>query len=68
MFHLYLNNELAGKLEIDKNQRMSFSYYEAYIDRYSVPVSYAMPLATGIPPTVFHDEVVFPFIENLMPA
>ena len=62
-FDLYFDNSFAGKLHIDSGSRMQFIYDKAYVASGMSAISSALPTST----IVHEDEVVFPFIENLLP-
>lgn len=63
IFDVYFNDVFAGKLSIDKAMRMSFLYDDAYLKKAGPPISLTIPLSTQ----QHEDDVVFPFIENLLP-
>lgn len=62
-FDVYFNDAFAGKLSIDKAMRMNFIYDDAYLKTEGPPISLTIPLSTQ----KHEDDVVFPFIENLLP-
>ena len=62
-FDVYFNDAFAGKLSIDKAMRMNFIYDDAYLKTEGPPISLTIPLSTQ----QHEDDVVFPFIENLLP-
>lgn len=62
-FDVYFNDAFVGKLNIDKSMRMSFSYDDAYMEKQGEPISLTIPSSVK----EHEDDVVFPFIENLLP-
>ncbi|MCG8611174.1 MAG: HipA domain-containing protein [Pseudomonadales bacterium] len=63
IFDVYFNSLLAGQLTIDNAMRMRFSYAEDYRANQGEPISLTMPVSTKN----HSDDVVFPFVENLLP-
>lgn len=63
IFDVYFNEVFTGKLNIDKAMRMSFIYDDAYLKKAGPSISLTIPKGTK----QHEDDVVFPFIENLLP-
>jgi serine/threonine-protein kinase HipA len=63
IFDVYFNDVFVGKLNIDKAMRMSFIYEDSYMERKGHSISLTMLSSIK----QHEDDVVFPFIENLLP-
>ncbi|MBR6057054.1 MAG: HipA N-terminal domain-containing protein [Victivallales bacterium] len=59
---VFLYDRLAGRLLEDENG-YSFQYDAAYLQSHSMPLSVNFPLQKE----AFHDKVLFPFFDGLIP-
>jgi len=62
-FDVYFNDAFVGKLNIDKTMRMSFIYDDVYMAQKGPSISLTIPSNIR----QHEDNIVFPFIENLLP-
>ena len=63
VFDVYFNDAFVGKLNIDKAMRMSFTYDDVYMAQKGHSISLTTPSNIK----QHEDNIVFPFIENLLP-
>jgi len=63
IFDVYFNDVFVGKLNIDLAMRMSFIYDDIYMEQKGPSISLTIPSNIK----QHEDDIVFPFIENLLP-